>query len=56
MDESRFKNLYNYLLKSKELYQLMFKATGDWEQDKARFIKIQTDMEDMANIKDIEKW
>ena len=42
------------MLKNKELKQLMSKATGEWEQDKNKFIKLQLDMEDMANFTDVD--
>ena len=54
MHEDRFKNLYEFMLKNKELKQLMPKATGEWEQDKDKFIKLQLDMENMANFTDVD--
>jgi hypothetical protein len=32
----------------------MPKMTGDWEKDKDRFIRYQLEMEEMANIKNLD--
>lgn len=34
---------------------LMPKATGDWETDKKTFIRLQKEMEDLANIIDLNE-
>ena len=52
--ETRCKNLYQFLKKKEELQQLLPKATGEWEQDKKRFIKIQQEMENLANLTDVD--
>ena len=54
MNEERFKNLYNYMNKNGELKKLMPKMTGEWETDKSRFIRYQLEMEEMANVKNLE--
>ena len=52
--ETRCKNLYLFLKKKEELQQLLPKATGDWEQDKDKFIRIQQEMENLANLTDVD--
>ena len=48
---NRYKQLYDCLLESKELYVGM---TGDWEKDKKEFIKQQQELEDLANLKIVD--
>ena len=52
--ETRCKNLYQFLKKKEELQQLLPRATGDWEQDKDKFIKIQQEMENLANLTNVD--
>lgn len=47
----RFKKLYDCLLESDELYSGM---TGDWEKDKDRFIREQKELEELANLTQID--
>jgi hypothetical protein len=42
------------LKKKEELRQLLPRATGDWEQDKEKFIKIQQEMENLANLTNVD--
>lgn len=50
MEEQRFKNLYNYLLKKGELTELLRSAKGEWELDKEKFIRMQRKMEENLEI------
>lgn len=47
----RFKKLYECLLESDELYSGM---TGDWDKDKDRFIREQKELEELANLTQID--
>lgn len=48
---NRFKKLYDYLLESEELHDGM---TGDWEKDKKKFIREQKELEELANLTQID--
>jgi len=47
--QNRFEILYNSLLSNGELHDLVPQMKGEWEKDKTKFIKFQTEMEKMAN-------
>lgn len=50
----RFRDLYNYLLESGELLERFPKFKGEWEKDKKAFIKEQRELEELANIQNID--
>ena len=52
--ETRCKNLYQWFKQKDELHQLLPKATGEWEKDKKGFIKIQQEIENLANLTDLD--
>lgn len=52
--EQRYKNIYDWMLQKDELFDFMPKASGDWEQDKVKFIFFQIEMEKLANLTDID--
>ena len=52
--ENNYENLYNYLLKSDELYVMFDGMTGIWEKDKGMFIKVQKDMENLYILTDVD--
>ena len=52
--EQRYKNIYDWMLQKGELFDFMPKASGDWEQDKVKFISFQSEMEKLANLTDID--
>lgn len=52
--EMRFKKLYQWMKDKKELKQLFPKASGEWEQDKKEFIRIQTEIEELTNTFNID--
>jgi len=54
MTETRFKNLYQWMIQTGELKDFLPRAKGDWEQDKVRFIKIQQEIENLANLTDTD--
>lgn len=45
---SRFKKLYETLLKNEDLYVLFPNFTGEWYEDKEEFIEVQLKMEKEA--------
>lgn len=47
---SRFKRLYDVLLKNGELEDLFPNATGEWLKDKKEFIEQQEYMENLLNL------
>lgn len=53
-ETTRFENLYHWMKKNNELKSISTKLTGDWEKDKDKFIILQKEMEDMANLTDID--
>jgi len=52
--ESRFEQLYNCLLEQGEVRGLK-NMTGIWEQDKKKFIKLQTELENLANYIEVDE-
>lgn len=54
MEEKRFKSLYQWMVQKGEINDFLPKATGDWEQDKVKFISFQIEMEKLANLTDID--
>lgn len=52
--EQRYKNIYDWMLQKNELFDFMPKASGDWEQDKVKFISFQIEMEKLANLTEID--
>jgi hypothetical protein len=42
------------MLQTGELKNFLPRATGDWEQDKVRFTKIQQEIEELANLTDTD--
>lgn len=54
MEEKRFKSLYDFLNNNNELKNFLPKPSGNWEEDKKRFIKMQLEIEEMANLKDVD--
>jgi hypothetical protein len=46
----RFKNLYDWMNQTGDLQKFMPKAKGVWDLDKDRFIKLQENMEKLANL------
>ncbi len=50
-----FKQLYDCLLESEDLH-LMYKGlTGIWSKDKDKFIRFQKDLEQLANIINVDE-
>lgn len=49
----KYRELYNTLLESDELYTMFSEFKGNWEEDSKTFIKIQKEMEDFVNFKDV---
>ena len=52
--ESDFKNLYDCLLDSEDLKTIYKGMTGDFEKDKEKFIRFQQDLENIANVIEID--
>jgi hypothetical protein len=52
--EQRFKNLYDWMLQKGDISSFLPKATGEWEKDKKNFILYQTNMEELANLTDVD--
>lgn len=52
--EENYKKLYAYLLEQGEIRGVK-RFTGDWEQDREKFIKQQTELEELANVIDIDE-
>lgn len=52
--ENRFKNLYDWMNQTGDLQDFLPKATGNWEKDKKKFISYQTEMEKLANLRDVD--
>lgn len=50
-----YRNLYDYLLENRELFKTFPEASGDWDEDKKEFIKIQQDLESALNIDVIDE-
>ena len=53
MSKERFRNLYDSLLQTVELFVMFTGMTGDWEKDKNSFVKAQKELEDIINFKDV---
>ena len=53
MSKERFRNLYDSLLQTDELFVMFAGMTGVWEKDKNSFIKAQKELEDIINFKDV---
>ena len=53
MSKERFRNLYDSLLQTDELFVMFTGMTGDWEKDKNKFVKAQKELEDIINFKDV---
>ena len=53
MSKERFKNLYDSLPQTDELFVMFEGMTGYWEKDKNRFVKAQRELEDIVNFKDV---
>jgi hypothetical protein len=51
--DDTFKNLYDCLLESDELYVMFRGMTGTWEKDKKKFIEEQLKLEGLANVKNV---
>ena len=54
MKEENYKKLYTCLLDTEDLHRMFPKLTGVWEADKKKFIQYQTELENLANITEIE--
>lgn len=52
--ESDFKKLYDCLLDSEDLKTIYKGMTGDFEKDKEKFIRFQTELEQLANVIEID--
>ena len=50
----KYKQLYECLLETEELHKMFPKLSGDWEQDKNKFIQYQQDLESLANVIDTD--
>ena len=51
---SRYKQLYESLLENDELQFFLPKFKGTWEEDSKAFIKMQQEMEEIVNFKDVK--
>lgn len=51
---SRFKKLYESMLESGELSEVFPLMSGNWEKDKNRFVREQTELEELINFKSID--
>jgi len=52
--EENYKKLYDFLVESGEIKTIQ-KMSGVWEKDKIKFIKYQTELEDLANVIEIDE-
>lgn len=52
--ESDFKKLYDCLLDSEDLKTIYKGLHGNWEEDKEKFIRFQTELEQLANVIEID--
>lgn len=52
--EENYKKLYTYLLEQGEIRGVK-RFTGDWEIDREKFIKQQTELENIANVIDVDE-
>jgi len=53
--ESDFKKLYDCLLDSEDLKTMYKGLTLVWEEDKEKFIRFQTELEQLANITNVDE-
>ena len=53
MSKERFRNLYDSLLQTDELFIMFEGMTGDWSKDREKFIRAQKELEDIINFKDV---
>ena len=53
MSKDRFKKIYECLLESEELYIMFSGMSGNWEKDEKSFIKVQKELEDVVQFKDV---
>jgi len=51
--ELRFKKLYDFMTESGALSEMGNDYTGDWLKDKKKFIKEQIELEELANLTEI---
>ena len=54
MEEQRFESLYRWMRQKEELRDFLPKATGLWEEDKAKFISFQKEIEKLADLTDVD--
>lgn len=52
--EENYKKLYDFLVESGEIKTIQ-KMSGVWEKDKQKFIRYQTELEDLANVIEIDE-
>jgi hypothetical protein len=52
--DSDFKKLYDSLLASEDIKKLYGGLTLNWELDKDKFIRYQTELEQLINIMDVD--
>jgi len=50
-----FKQLYECLLDTEDLHRMFKGMTGNWEEDKTKFIKYQLELESLANVKEVNE-
>lgn len=55
MKEENYKKLYTCLLETEDLHRMFPKLSGTWEADKNKFIKYQKELEQGANVIDIDE-
>lgn len=55
MKEENYKQLYECLLETEDLHRMFRGLTGIWTKDKSKFIKAQKELEQGANIIDIDE-
>lgn len=46
---TEYRNLYEQLLKSGDLFEVLPEAVGDWDKDKKAFIKAQDELDYITN-------
>lgn len=55
MKEENYKQLYDCLLQTEDLHRMFRGLSGDWAKDKNKFIKAQKELEQDANVIDIDE-
>lgn len=50
-----FKSLYDCLIQTKELNKMFPRLSGEWEKDEKKFIQYQKELENLANIKEVDE-